>query len=414
MAFKDEYKKAYVTPDKYETDQELYADDMNNIIAGIEECKETEDGKLDKINSNNNSIQAYVVSKKGNVQGALSVSTTPADTTIACYENENLNVGTPIKEAHAANKKYVDDAVAGIENSGGGLTEEQANIKYVHKDTSEVNIGLTTRKVYGILYSAKGDGTTNGIPNETLFEVTPTRQADKIPIYNGNGNLAIQTASDSVTGGVKIKNTTEGLAIWNDYLIIKRADPEQIDGKGNAYRPIVPQYLEYSVMKALSECKVTSWTNEQKIAACNLLKPSLEHIGTITIGQPVEEGSLLTAVEAEGTFEAIPSGKKYQEIMIYLTNFQSASNINVDTATFLNGGQNSTTCVLNSDTNEKTLHIMCRDYFMEVEACVMSTGRCERAMRFLENGYYAQNKIHSVQITQCPAGARIIVYGIPA
>ena len=55
---------------------------------------------------------------------------------------------------------------------------------------------------------------------------------------------------------------------------IDRATPEDIDGKTEAYKPIVSSRLDYAVKKALSDCKLEGddvWTEEEKASALALL-----------------------------------------------------------------------------------------------------------------------------------------------
>lgn len=110
MAFKDEYKNAYVTPERpYKEDDPWAHGDVNNIIAGIEECKVE---KLDKITGNSADIRVYAVSKKG-IQSFLLASSKNGISSIAMRgDNNEIEVGTPTEDAHAANKKYVDEQVA--------------------------------------------------------------------------------------------------------------------------------------------------------------------------------------------------------------------------------------------------------------------------------------------------------------
>ena len=89
----------------------------------------------------------------------------------------------------------------------------------------------------------------------------------------------------------------------------------------------------------------------------------------------------------------------------------------VDGGIVLNGGQNASSCALNQQASDaKVLHIVANGYFMEVEVCTERTGKCDKAIRHIPDNidYYINNKIHSVQITNCFAGATMIVYGIPA
>ena len=61
-----------------------------------------------------------------------------------------------------------------------------------------------------------------------------------------------------------------GVNSGNGILSVQRANNSQIDAREDTFRPIVPAYIDYAVMKALSDSKL-EWTDEQKQLACKLL-----------------------------------------------------------------------------------------------------------------------------------------------
>ena len=65
-----------------------------------------------------------------------------------------------------------------------------------------------------------------------------------------------------------------GVQIYGDSLRINRANKSEIDGRVNFYKPITPDFLDYAVKKALSDCKLSgndAWTDEEKASARDLL-----------------------------------------------------------------------------------------------------------------------------------------------
>lgn len=55
------------------------------------------------------------------------------------------------------------------------------------------------------------------------------------------------------------------------YLKIKPAGNGDIANKTNEYRPITSATIDYAVLKALTDCKTTNWTDEEKVSARTLL-----------------------------------------------------------------------------------------------------------------------------------------------
>ena len=73
-------------------------------------------------------------------------------------------------------------------------------------------------------------------------------------------------------GGISKVNKNFGIDIRNDGIIyIVPATNTIIDAKAVDVMPITPKYLDYSVMKALTDCKNHTWTDEEKASALELL-----------------------------------------------------------------------------------------------------------------------------------------------
>lgn len=77
-------------------------------------------------------------------------------------------------------------------------------------------------------------------------------------------------ATANEPGVVKVQDTTQGLQLWNGNLIIKRASERDIDGKQDAYRPIVPVVLDRAIKVGVTTNTI-ELTDEEKAAALGWL-----------------------------------------------------------------------------------------------------------------------------------------------
>lgn len=77
-------------------------------------------------------------------------------------------------------------------------------------------------------------------------------------------------AGEGVSGVINTKDYWGTATNDTGGLYIVCASLNDIDAKANDYKPIVPQNLDYAVMKALSDSKI-EWTNEQKQRARTIL-----------------------------------------------------------------------------------------------------------------------------------------------
>ncbi|MDO4608861.1 MAG: hypothetical protein Q4B40_06690 [Clostridia bacterium] len=96
--------------------------------------------------------------------------------------------------------------------------------------------------------------------------------ATDYPIYNSDTNTVtagvIKTRPDD-GWGLGIETIPSG---WQEgYLRIKPADNGDIAEKSTQYRPITPYTIDYAVQKALTDCRNTTWNEDEKAAARTLL-----------------------------------------------------------------------------------------------------------------------------------------------
>ena len=76
-------------------------------------------------------------------------------------------------------------------------------------------------------------------------------------------------ATNSKAGLMKVGN---GLYANNEgTVVVQRATDEEIDAKSTGYKPITPKTIDYAVMKALTDSKNHTWTEEQKKVARDTL-----------------------------------------------------------------------------------------------------------------------------------------------
>lgn len=81
-----------------------------------------------------------------------------------------------------------------------------------------------------------------------------------------DGVADIPIASDSL--GVARYNSLRGASVSADGLLsINRASNYDIDGHGNAYKPIVPANIDYAVKAAMCDGKGAAWSYAEKLAA---------------------------------------------------------------------------------------------------------------------------------------------------
>lgn len=75
------------------------------------------------------------------------------------------------------------------------------------------------------------------------------------------------------TPGVITVNPSYGISVYdnNQLAYISRATEDEIAGKSNKYKPIVPSNLDYAVKQALTNPINTTWTEEEKAAVRALL-----------------------------------------------------------------------------------------------------------------------------------------------
>ena len=89
------------------------------------------------------------------------------------------------------------------------------------------------------------------------------------------GAIGSNEYATNTKAGVVIANADNGLQMYsNGNIAIVPAEPYFIDLRTNGVRPITPKWIDYSVKKALSDCKLSGdyvWTDEEKASALALL-----------------------------------------------------------------------------------------------------------------------------------------------
>jgi hypothetical protein len=196
---------AYTTK-VFNKDDALLASDMNNIIEGIDECK---DGFVAKtIFSTDTPVQGsdagyvgrvYVVDFNGN-QTSIPARTQAGNWTIACRDySGNMQVANPTLPYHCATKKYVDDLIAAFTYE---LVEEITVTEAGNVDKSTTPSG----KSYIDLYK------------NMLVTITNAENKGSAYCYIYRDNELCKLASEAAAGEfltVKTEKLANGLAEWS-------------------------------------------------------------------------------------------------------------------------------------------------------------------------------------------------------
>ena len=113
-------------------------------------------------------------------------------------------------------------------------------------------------------------------------------------------------ATNSKAGLMKVGN---GLYANNEgTVVVQRADDAEIDAKSTGYKPITPKTIDYAVMKALTDSKNHTWTEEQKKVARDTL--GVKHPITIT-------SFFLSGSESINYPIVLDTSKQYNATLLY-------------------------------------------------------------------------------------------------
>lgn len=133
-------------------------------------------------------------------------------------------------------------------------------------------------------------------------EVNLDEYVKKTDYVKGDGKTAgIITVSNFQNSGLYVGNTGD--------LSVYGCGESHIDNR-NGNMPILPARLDYAVKKALTDCKTTTWTEEEKVAVANLLGSNSQNKGSMLV-QRYSSGNI--AVPPVPTADVHATSKQYVE-----------------------------------------------------------------------------------------------------
>ena len=254
------------------TDGDLTKIKIGSKIYSIHDYTDAINGKLDKVTGTSGYPQAYVKNTDGN-QTMFGITPVASSNTIIYRDgNGHANITTPTQNNHIANKRYVDNAISGKQDTlvsgtniktvngqcilgsgnieaGGTDVEGNPTGNATDGDLTKIKIGSKIYSIHDYTDAINGKldkvTGTSGYPqayvkntdgNQTMFGITPVASSNTIIYRDGNGhaNITTPTQNNHIANKRYVDNAISGK---QDTLVsgtnIKTVNGQCILGSGN-------------------------------------------------------------------------------------------------------------------------------------------------------------------------------------
>ena len=178
------------------------------------------------------------------------------------------SVSTEVSLDGYATKDYVEKGFVPLTTSLGDLV--YITYKEENGEVIQTTVPFSPYPFGGSMVFRDADGTAHfESPTEETHAATKGYVDDNLDDYVKKTDYAENYRAKG--GIVKVHDDYGTRIILGDTIATVSAEKGVIDGKYNDYMVITPNKLDYAVMKALSDCKNHTWTDDEKALARALL-----------------------------------------------------------------------------------------------------------------------------------------------